>query len=1186
MAAIAKALAWALLCTASFAVQAATYTFRSDSFAWETAANAVTWDRTCTGYPGDDDKAAITFTGGFTFTFAGTGYSSVRILSNGLLQFGADTGFFRNYGNTTLPAGSATAQSGCTAGATTNVLAAYWTDLDPSRAGSGNVTWEQKGSAPNRYVVVSWNSVYQYGVSTPYAFQIILFENGEFKYQYGNSNATGSAATIGVQVSSSDYTLYSYNSGYNANGSAVRWFIPSGAPARVAEYRLDEYSYNGTVGEVIDSSGNGHNGVRVGSVTTVATGQVCRALDVPANTDASTIAAVDTALDVATGIGNTGSVSFWVRSNVVWSSATPAMLFDATTLATRPFYLMRSAGGSLRFALADSAGTALVATTSAQAFAAGAWVHVAATWRVAVGTGQTTLRLYVNGSQVAVAVGTTTGNLDASLASLFIGDNRSTATPSGATGNSANGQLDEVRIYNFELSAAEIALDLVQTHTCAPPLHHVELRHGTGNGLTCTPSTLTLMACQDAACTSTYTGGVTGTLTATGTGMVVNWPAGAAFSIPSGSNSVTWDLQQTTPGSTVLGTAGVAPSASNSSTCNFGSPSCTFTAADSGLLFDVPNHRAELSVPFTLTAVRKSDNSAACTPAFASVTKAVTFRCAYGNPTSGTLPVRVGGTALNAANSSSTACDASGRAVALAFNASGVASTTVQYADVGNMTLSATYTGSGSDAGLTMIGSDVFTAAPYVLSVAGPAAGNLTAGTAFSGSVTAKNTVGTPTPNFGRESPAESATLSWVRTQPQGSGAVNGSFSGSLGAFSSGTAVATNMTWTEVGRGELAAVLTSGNYLGSGLHVAGASNAMTACASEGGTCTLPTGVTAVVYYGANGGYNTRSGATGAVACNNATFGDPAVGAAKACGYFVTSGSSGASTGSVGPFLPHHFDVAVAPTCSSFTYAGQPFSATITARNAANSTTVNYDGSSATSPNFAKAVTLTDAPALGVGSFGATGALAATLFSAGIASSSAPTYTFTSKLTAAQSLRVRATDADSVTSTGFAEGTTALRSGRLRVSNAFGSEKAALAVPVQVQYWSGNTWVPNSADGCTAVPAAAVVRAATLDNKGAATTAWTSSASAIVISAGAGTLTLGAPSPSSTGSLDFALNLGGTATDQSCLATHPASTGGALPWLRSQNGACASGWAADPSARATFGIYAPETRKTIHVREIF
>jgi len=162
---------------------AASYTYRSDSYNWESATNAVAWDRTCTSYPGDDDKATLAFTGGFTFTFAGIKYSSVRVLSNGGLQFGTDSGFFRTYGNTNLPAAAAgSLNKSCAGGATSNVLMAYWTDLDPSRAGSGNVTWQQKGTAPNRYVVVSWNAVYQYNTSTPYAFQIILFENGEFYF--------------------------------------------------------------------------------------------------------------------------------------------------------------------------------------------------------------------------------------------------------------------------------------------------------------------------------------------------------------------------------------------------------------------------------------------------------------------------------------------------------------------------------------------------------------------------------------------------------------------------------------------------------------------------------------------------------------------------------------------------------------------------------------------------------------------------------------------------------------------------------------------------------------------------------------------------------------------------------------------------------------------------------------------
>ncbi|RZI97901.1 MAG: LamG domain-containing protein, partial [Rubrivivax sp.] len=402
----------ALLC--GLAQAASSYTFRSDSFAWETAANTLTWDRSCTSYPGDDDKATITLTGGFKFRFAGVDHTTVRVLTNGGLQFGTDTGFFRTYTNTALPAGAAGTQSGCTAAATTNVILAYWTDLNPSQNGSGGVTWQQKGTAPNRYLVVSWNGVYQYNTSTPYTFQIILYEsaagvNGEFKFQYGNANASGSNATIGVQISSTDTTQYSYNSGYNANGSAIRWFVPNGTPTRRAEYRFDEYSYTGRVGEVLDSTTNSNNGVRVGTASTVAGGYVCRGLSVPANTTSASHA-VDTLLDVNSGIGDKGAVTFWYAANTTWNNSA-AMLLDATTSTSRPFFLVRQADGSLRATIADGNGALLSATTGAQNVAAGAWRHIAISWRLATGTGQSSLRIYINGLQVGAATTTTTGSL-------------------------------------------------------------------------------------------------------------------------------------------------------------------------------------------------------------------------------------------------------------------------------------------------------------------------------------------------------------------------------------------------------------------------------------------------------------------------------------------------------------------------------------------------------------------------------------------------------------------------------------------------------------------------------------------------------------------------------------------------------------------------------------------------------
>ncbi|HSQ72885.1 MAG TPA: DUF6701 domain-containing protein, partial [Rubrivivax sp.] len=190
------------------------------------------------------------------------------------------------------------------------------------------------------------------------------------------------------------------------------------------------------------------------------------------------------------------------------------------------------------------------------------------------------------------------------------------------------------------------------------------------------------------------------------------------------------------------------------------------------------------------------------------------------------------------------------------------------------------------------------------------------------------------------------------------------------------------------------------------------------------------------------------------------------------------------------------------------------------------------------------------------------------------------------LTAPGTLVLRATDTDAVSSSGHAEGSTLLRSGRLRVATGFGRETAALQLGVQAEYWSGASWLVNGNDSCSVVPATAVALGQYRNHLGASTSAWATSASAVNISSGSGLLTLAAPAPTATGSLALALNLGGTTADQSCTSGLAASNGAGLPWLRALNGACTSTHDRDPAARASFGIYSPETRKSVHVRELF
>lgn len=193
---VALVLYLALLSIAAPSI-AATYSYNDSApYNWESASTDVVWERRDTGYPVDDDKDVVNI--GFSFPFGGSSYTQVRILSNGILQFGADQRLHRAYQNAALPYNGGD-----------RAIYVYWDDLNPARGGS--VRYSMHGTAPHRTFVVSWEDLPNYNYTGVYNLQVVLYEDGEFKVQYGNGNATGDSATIGVQVSRTDYTEYSFN---------------------------------------------------------------------------------------------------------------------------------------------------------------------------------------------------------------------------------------------------------------------------------------------------------------------------------------------------------------------------------------------------------------------------------------------------------------------------------------------------------------------------------------------------------------------------------------------------------------------------------------------------------------------------------------------------------------------------------------------------------------------------------------------------------------------------------------------------------------------------------------------------------------------------------------------------------------------------------------------------------------
>jgi len=1147
--------------------QAATYTFRSDTFSWESSANTIAWDKTCTAYPVDDDKATITFTGGFTFPFAGTARSSVRVFSNGMLQFGADTGFFRNFTNSTLPAGAASARSGCTAAATTLTLMAYWADLDPGAAGSGGVTWEQKGTAPNRFVVVTWNAVYQYNTATPYTFQVILFENGDFKYQYGNANASGSNATIGVQVNTTDYTLYAYNSGYNANGTAIRWVVPSATPVRVAEYQLDQFVLTGATGEAIDSSGSGYHGARVGSAASTATGYLCRSVDIPANTTTAA-SAIDTTLGVSSAVGTKGSISMWFRSNVLWTTTTAAMLFDATTSASRPFYLMRSSGGALRLAVADSAGTIVAATSAVNNIAANTWTHVTATWRLAAGTNQSTVRIFVNGALAASTSATTTGSPDSGLASLYLGDNRSGVTPSGGSVNSANGLIDEARIYNYDQGAGDIAIDMAVTHACLPPVDHYEVVLPS-TSIACLGSTITVNACANSSspCTARASGllGQTATLStsaaALGSPLLVfdsNGSASTTLSFPTATNGTPVSVSLSNEQSAATGARqccpdGTACTVSNSCSTTFNTAGFIIAASANGSEATLPAQSAgTASATHFLRAVRSGSSTKACEAALTGA-NTVDWASQCNNPSTCSTGNRM--TIAATASGSATANPASGvtayGSVAMTFDSAGNAPFTFSYADVGQASLFVRRLGAGLQTTALTGRSNAYVTRPARFAVAGvqqTAAPGLTnpgatsasgaafvkAGENFSASVSALTSAGAVAPNYGRETSPEGVLLTPTLVLPSG-GATgtlgNGSIAG--GSFSGGVATVTTLSFSEVGIITLAATVADGDYLGAGT------------------------------------------VAGVVSAQIGRF-VPA--------RFALSGTS----------VVHRAALSCAPA-SVFTYLGENFRLgfTITAQNTTGATTQNYTGSfTKFDPTAASGWNLIGRDGSTVFS-GASGRLSLGSASGSWSNGVASGVTLSANASRATSpdgpfsavFGVAPTDSDGVAMAAFdtasisggsndrsTVGTLALRFGRLRLANAIGPADRALALPVAAQHWTGSSFDTNTLDSCTLLPTSTF----SFGNlRRTLTAADTSASAAITLTAGTGKLTLAAPTAGRRGTYDIALSLGSTSTDASCLQPWTPGTGDAasaganLAYLR---GAwCGSGYDKDPAARATFGL---------------
>ena len=534
--------------------------------------------------------------------------------------------------------------------------------------------------------------------------------------------------------------------------------------------------------------------------------------------------------------------------------------------------------------------------------------------------------------------------------------------------------------------------------------------------------------------------------------------------------------------------------------------------------------------------------------------KNLKFWSTYVNPATGTIAPTINATAI-------ASLEASAVAQSITF-ASGQATVAAKYKDVGSISISMKDDTTGNPSLPTGIrgstGTFVSVPANFLVSnikrtsdsFANPAASTasgtvfITAGQSFTATVTAVESGGATTPNYGRESTPESVAFNTTLVLPAVGHAP--AVSGTAGAFTNGVATGTAFAWLEVGIMKLVPHVADGDYLGAG-DVPGA---------------------------ATGNVGRFTPNSFAVALNTPVFG--------------TGCTAGTFT-----YVGQPFTYTVAPVI------------TVTAQAFAGATTQNYTGSLFRLTNASltgRAYTPTPAsPALDTSGLPATsvdpaivnlGAGQATLtFGAGTGLSFAhgsAVAPFAANIT----LAINVIDLDAITAvnpvsfgagTGISFSTGATqRYGRMVLHNAVGSELLDLPTSLTTEYYLSATlgFTPNTADSCTVAPTLAF--SAYQANLSAGETCVRDSGSPGASGLGcaaAASASLRYRSTALAGDFNLWLAAPGSGNNGAVTVTANAPT-----WLK-YLWSVSSGVAANPAGMASFGLF-PGPASRVYQREVY
>ena len=226
-----------------------------------------------------------------------------------------------------------------------------------------------------------------------------------------------------------------------------------------AEWHMDECSWDGTAGEVVDTGDGGINGTAKNGAKTVGSGKICRAAYFDGSNDY---------LDMGDSLNNvfgTGSNSFsltaWINPSILSSSQTNhntqnCLAAKASDSYNDNFEVGINTNGTIHVYI-DTLGKDKYADFgTAGSINEGTWNFVAVSYDNGSVTVTINDKRYENTSTWSGG-----GELDTAAGSNF------TIGSSQHTDNYFNGKIDEVMVFSKALSATEVTELYTMTHTCS-----------------------------------------------------------------------------------------------------------------------------------------------------------------------------------------------------------------------------------------------------------------------------------------------------------------------------------------------------------------------------------------------------------------------------------------------------------------------------------------------------------------------------------------------------------------------------------------------------------------------------------------------------------------------------------------------------------------------------------------------